>query len=253
MTWTLRIDPPDDLAAFRETARRLLAAGADPAAITWTDDDSPGLFAAPLPDAAAPIPVPRDFPPLARAVACHREPRRWALLYQALWRVHRGERRLLHNAADPLVHALRRMERAIRHDRHQMTAFVRFREASDGHFIAWYEPRHRVLRLAADFFVDRFATMRFSILTPDLTLHWDGEARRFAPGLTRADALSDDAVEAWWQRYYAAIFNPARVNGRQMQTHMPARFWRDLPEARLIPGLIQQAGTRTQRMIAGAL
>jgi probable DNA metabolism protein len=91
--------------------------------------------------------------------------------------------------------------------------------------------------------------MRFSILTPDLTLHWDGQTEQFTAGLRREDALSEDAVEIWWTRYYAAIFNPARINTRLMKSHIPARYWRDLPEAATIRALIAEAGTRTDRMI----
>jgi probable DNA metabolism protein len=252
MRITLRIDPPDDLDRFRAMARRLLAAGLAPENVGWTDDDAPALFSEELPNGQAAINVPREFPTLARAVACHRDPRRWSLLYQAVWRFAQGERALLQNAADPLVHALHRMEKSVRHDSHRMTAFVRFRSVTDEtgeRFIAWHEPRHRVLRMTADFFIDRFAAMRFSILTPDLTLCWDGEIACFTPGLTRADALSGDCVEAWWQRYYAAIFNPARLNPKLMQSHMPAHFWRNLPEARLIASLVNEAGARTERMI----
>lgn len=158
MTFTLRIDPPDDLGEFRAAARRLVAAGTEPGAVIWTDDE-PGLFNSPaanstlkkrrptaastgsaeisprhaLPGAdAAPagdtsFTVPASFVALARVVACHRDARRWSALYQAVWRIAHGERALMENEADPLVHELRRMEKSVRRDRHQMTAFVRFR------------------------------------------------------------------------------------------------------------------------------
>lgn len=250
MIYTVPVQPPDDLAAFRALARRFLAAGVPPADIAWTGE--PSLFPAePPPDGAAPH-VPRSFVELAQAVACHREDVRWTLLYEALWRITTGEKALLDQAADPLVHRLRRMEKAVRHDTHRMTAFLRFREAGEDHYVAWYEPQHRILRRATEFFTGRFANMRFSILTPDLTLHWDRETAAFAPGLTREAALSADLVEAWWQRYYAAIFNPARANERLMKSHMPKRFWHNLPEAHVIAELVSNAAARTQRMIAGA-
>jgi DNA polymerase len=141
-----------------------------------------------------------------------------------------------------------------------MTAFVRFRSMpsvdpadEDEHFIAWYEPQHHVLRRASGFFIDRFASMRFSILTPDLTLHWDRTEARFAPGLRREDAVSVDAVEEWWCRYYASIFNPARINAPLMRSHMPRRFWHNLPEAAVVLDLIEQARSRTSRMIHSSI
>jgi probable DNA metabolism protein len=110
-------------------------------------------------------------------------------------------------ASDPLVHRLHQIAAPVRHDQHRMTAFVRFRMVPDVDaelYIAWYEPRHRILRRGSAFFIDRFRNMRFSILTPDLTLHWDRRVERFAPGLPRKDGCSEDAVEDWWRRYYGA-------------------------------------------------
>ena len=40
-------------------------------------------------------------------------------------------------------------------------------------YVAWFEPEHHILRRVSSFFVDRFAAMRWSILTPDGSLHWD--------------------------------------------------------------------------------
>jgi probable DNA metabolism protein len=135
------------------------------------------------------------------------------------------------------------MAASVRHDQHRMTAFVRFRVVPDVDaelYIAWYEPRHRILRRTSTFFIDRFRNMRFSILTPDLTLHWDRRVERFAPALPRKDACSEDAVEDWWRRYYGAMFNPARSSPRPMQRHMPKHFWRDLPEAAIIASLTRR-------------
>jgi uracil-DNA glycosylase len=247
--YSVLVDPPDNLVAFQAVARRLLASQARPADVDWSGH---GLFADPLPDDAATLMVPRDFLALAGSVACHRHEARWDRLYQALWRLAHGERKLMAQASDALVHNLRQMETAVQHDLHRMTAFVRFR-SFDGpqgeRFIAWYEPAHRVLRRASSFFVERFAAMPFSLLTPDLTLHWDQQVVSFGPGLRREDAVSHDAVEAWWERYYASTFNPARLNERLLTSHMPRRFWRNLPETRIIAALIEDAGVRTDRMI----
>ncbi len=255
MTYTVSIEHPDDLNEFRCAARKLLAVDAAPADIIWSSVHDPTLFNGMLPSQEKITTIPRSFACLADWVACHRDEQRWSLLYQALWRLDRGERGLMERAADPLVHRLRRLAAAVKHDQHRMTAFVRFREVHepDGAlFLAWYEPHHRVLRKTSGFFIDRFANMRFSILTPDLTLHWDRTTVRFAPGLQRKDAAFGDAVEEWWRRYYSAVFNPSRSNPRLMRRHMPARFWRDLPETRSVDQLINEAGSRTERMIGAA-
>ena len=49
---------------------------------------------------------------------------------------------------------------------------------------------------------------------------------------------------------YAHIFNPARLMPKAMQTHMPKKYWHDLPESRLIRPLIATARARSEAMIA---
>ena len=117
------------------------------------------------------------------------------------------------------VHALTQMDKAIRHDVHKMRAFVRFRTVEHGGsawYVAWFEPAHHIVELNAPFFVDRFAQMRWSILTPDRCAHWDGSGLSFTEGVPKSEAPVDDAVEPLWQKYYANIFNPARVKVHAM-------------------------------------
>lgn len=249
--FTVVIRQPTDLGEFRETARRLLAANAQPDDVAWFDQEQ-NLFAESLPAAERIINVPRCFVELADSVVCHRDTQAWPLLYQALWRIGHGEQMLLDRHADPLTHRLQRMAAEVRRDQHRMTAFLRFRTVpgiDDEMFVAWYEPRHRILRKTSTFFIDRFASMRFAILTPDLTMHWDRTEALFSAGLVRKDAPANDATEDTWRRYYNSIFNPARVNPRLMRSHMPRQFWQDLPETKDIPRLIADAGERTKRMI----
>ena len=77
--------------------------------------------------------------------------------------------------------------------------------------------------------------MNWSILTPDRCAHWDGKELSFTEGVPKSEAPADDAVESLWQKYYASIFNPARVKIHAMQAEMPKRYWKNLPEAQLIP------------------
>ena len=74
----------------------------------------------------------------------------------------------------------------------------------------------------------------------------------FTPGADQADAPREDALEDYWRTYYASIFNPARLKVGAMQKEMPKRYWRNLPEAALIPELIARAESRTTAMVAQA-
>jgi DNA polymerase len=136
---------------------------------------------------------------------------------------------------------------------HKMKAFVRFRQIQDENgpnSIAWFEPAHRVLEKTAPFFVRRFQNMRWSILTPDGSCSWDLRALTFGPPATADQAPQEDEVEAFWKTYYASTFNPARLKTKMMQGEMPRRYWKNLPEAALIPGMIAAAQGRSDIMVA---
>lgn len=197
--------------------------------------------------------VPRDFNPLAVDVSCFRDPRRWGLLYRALWRLTHGEPNLLEIAVDADVSALNAMAKAVRRDVHKMHAFVRFREIateSSPWFVAWFEPQHLIVEAGAPFFVDRFAAMRWSILTPDRCAHWNGRELTFSAGVARSAAPTADATEGLWRAYYASIFNPARVKIGAMTKEMPRHYWKNLPEAELIPQLLAESAPRVENMVA---
>ncbi|MEY4569901.1 MAG: hypothetical protein RLZZ398_1340 [Verrucomicrobiota bacterium] len=245
--------------AWRDAARELLARRVPPGEILWSDDtrEAP-LFAADdaeLP--AGPVPrVPAAFLNIARSAAAHSDPRRWALLYQLLWRqTHGGEKHLLQLATDPSVRLAQQWCKAVGRDIHKMHAFVRFRligtdtETGREQFVAWFEPEHRIVRLASSFFVKRFHSMDWSILTPRECSHWDGEKLRFTPGLPENTAKEEDSLNELWRTYYRSIFNPARLKVNAMQSEMPKKYWKNLPEAPLIPDLIAQSRQRVRTML----
>ncbi len=247
---------PDDFEGWREAARGLAAAGVPGETIDWqVDGEGADLFARQVQEqpSGASFHVPRGFVDLAESVVCHSDPERFALLYALLLRI-RDNRGALADEADPLVVRLQRLAKEVRRDIHKMHAFVRFREmqASDGgagRFVAWFEPQHHIVRAASGFFVRRFTNMRWSILTPELSIHWDGERLSEGPGATRADAPAGDPVEETWKTYYASIFNPARLKVGAMLKEMPKKYWRNMPETSLVQPLIASARTRELEMI----
>jgi DNA polymerase len=52
-----------------------------------------------------------------------------------------------------------------------------------------------------------------------------------------------------WRAYYSATFNPARINPTAMQAQLPGRFWKALPEARLITPLTHGVRASVGQMI----
>jgi probable DNA metabolism protein len=243
------LSAPDDFNGWRDAARDLAEAGVPPDAILWQVQGSDcDLFGLEVEQpAAASFPVPRAFVDLAGDVVCHSDAERFALLYAMLLRI-KADRHALGDEADPLVRRLRQLAKAVRRDIHKMHAFVRFREF-DGRFVAFFEPEHHIVRRAAGFFVDRFTNMKWSILTPELSLHWDGQFMTYGPGAARSDAPSGDPLEETWRTYYASIFNPARLKVGAMLKEMPKKYWRNMPETSLVQPLIAGARNRELEMI----
>ncbi|RUU90947.1 DUF4130 domain-containing protein [Mesorhizobium sp. M7A.F.Ca.MR.176.00.0.0] len=250
--YSVRLDSETDFAGWRDAARRLALNEVRPEEVGWRV--APGSDQAELPEvpAGAQLVVPRDFIGHAETAFCHSDPGRFAFLYRMLWRL-RDEPKLLEIASDPDTRRLEAMEKAVRRDSHKMHAFVRFRKIGDGadeRYVAWFEPDHFIVERNADFFVRRFTGMRWTILTPYASADWDGERLAIGPGAAKGDAPDQDDTEALWRTYFENIFNPARLKVKAMQKEMPKKYWRNLPEASLIPDMIAGADKAAKDMIA---
>jgi len=247
--------------AWRSKARELLRHGVKPEEVQWADESqTPALLAE---DAVTygearkeAVKVPAEFLRLAANVCAHTDERRFAILYRLLHRLALGgEKHLLSMPSDRDMHQCNMWAKAVSRDIHKMHAFVRFRlvglneENGREQFVAWFEPEYRITRLATPFFEKRFADMEWSILTPDECASWDGEKLTFMPGMSRHDAPDADAHDDLWRTYYRSIFNPARLKVQAMQSEMPKKYWKNLPEAGIIAGLINGSEKRVQTMI----
>ncbi len=245
--------------AWRRESRRLMDMGVPPEAILWRFDDEETVFRALLepPDtlkepAGRQLLVPRAFLTLAETVICHSQPSRFSRLYRVLARLQKN-RNLLQLPTDQDVHALRSMEKAVRRDAHKMKAFVRFREleARPGQrrrFGAWFEPSHHVVERVAPFFARRFADMDWVIATPGVTVTYNDGALAFER-TSDVPRYGEDMTEALWKTYFSSIFNPARLKLQAMTSEMPKKYWRNLPEAELIPDLTRKALKREAQML----
>ena len=264
--YVVHLPEADDFDFWRERARALVQCEVPPDRIAWVEPGGSGdLFAhgerrMPVPPMdARPVRANRRFVSLAKNAILHSDPERFALLYRLLWRL-QSNPRMMEDKADLDVRRIEELDKNVRRDSHKMHAFVRFRlvESEDEevgeHYVAWFEPEHHILRANAGFFMRRFANMRWSILTPQGSLHWDTETMREGPPAKRADAPGGDPMEDLWRTYYASIFNPARLKIGAMLKEMPRKYWKNMPEAALIPELVAGAQKRESAMVdAGAL
>lgn len=221
-----------------------------------------------------PVPhVPKSFLEAAEFAATHRSPNRWNLLYRILYRL-QTQPELLKIEVDADVSQLRSLVQQVRRDLHKMHAFVRFRKVEVDpmdeanpfvpnptsatphthpaeHFVAWYQPDHRILHLAAPFFAERFPAMQWTILTPEESVLWNPAIKHlaFGPGVLQEHAPQSDELETLWRSYYSSIFNPARLNPDVMRSEMPVRYWKNLPEIDVLPELITQSANRVGAMV----
>lgn len=244
------------------------------------------------PPATRRLTVPPAFLTLAEAAICHSDPGRFALLYRLLWRLNDDRSLLEALADPDIVRVrnMEKSVRRDSHKMKAFVRFKEI-SGGNGHnassgddvrsssrnddglisaditdvflhpqplastgrrrFLAWFEPDHHIVARTAPFFHRRFTDMDWIIVTPKGSASWNGDR------LVISDAVSDkpdleDATDELWKVYYANIFNPARLKIKAMQAEMPKKYWKNLPEAGLIPGLIAQAESAVAAMAARA-
>lgn len=255
-----RLQGRGDFAEWRNAARAFLQCAMPPEDMTWEAEISTARgfgFAEdtlPVPPASAPsVNVPPAFVELAQTVICHTDPQRFSLLYRLLWRI-RENRNLLAITSDADVILARKLEKSVRRDSHKMKAFVRFKEVPMRDpqgvrraFFAWFEPDHYIVARMAPFFRRRFSDMDWVIATPKGSAAWDGEHLTIEHQPAAKPEIRDDADELW-RIYYANIFNPTRLKIKAMTAEMPKKYWKNLPEAALIPELIANAEAKVREM-----
>lgn len=239
---------------WRAAARELIARGVAPAEVQWQSLPGDGDLFSIAPEAtdasAPPLRLPRQLVELLESAACFNVADRWAFLYQVLWRWQQGQHDVI-SPADADGARLHGMAKAVRREEHDMHAYVRFRERQEEQgaprFVAWFEPVHDVLPQVARHFARRMGPISWMIATPNATMLWDGTTLHAGPALMRGAADIDDAGEALWLTYYRSIFNPARLNADLLRSHIPSRFWKNLPEGAIVPAMIKGAANGERR------
>lgn len=245
-----------DWDGFVQAVRFLARQSAPPERVLWrmASQGDRDLFGATRAVAVGELPsttplrLPASFVDLARLAFLHKSRTRFDILYRTVWRIGQ-DRRCWRNPLDPDRLQLEHMSRLVRREMHRMKAFVRFRRLVDAEgnerHVAWFEPQHLIVEAVAPFFVERFGARPWAILTPRVSVAWDGDALRFAPEAKRKDAPPPDAGEALWLTYYQSIFNPARLKIQAMKQGMPVRYWANLPETAVIGALATGGPART--------
>ncbi len=133
--------------------------------------------------------------------------------------------------AQPCVHRLHAISRAVANEAHRNIEFLRFSEIN-GALVSVIRPTHNVLPLIAQHFVERFPNERLFLYDKvhkiafrhegacDELLRLEG----FEPGPIDDNEAS---YRALWETFYNAIEIRPRHNERCRLNHMPLRFWED--------------------------
>ena len=251
---TVRFD--GSFQGWRDAARVLLQEQIAPHEVNWVSGGDVGLFDEPMPAPAATdgprIRVPRQLLDELEMAARFRTEHRWSLLYRVLWRVIQGDAsaRMAGDVDGSELHA---RIKAVRREAHHLHAFLRFSPLEDGdgpRHVAWFEPAHDVLPWAAHHFAERMGENSWLIATPDDGVCWNGQTlHHVSPCPPQWQRLAQSAADPGgelWKAYYESTFNPARLNRSVLQSNLPVRFWKNLPEGMLIPQLMSRARAGAQ-------
>lgn len=252
------VDKIVDFVSWRNQARFYLQSAINPADINWNEEQT-SLFGnekiaknSCLSNQTREVFLPKDFFNLAQLVACSNDPLRWSLLYRIAYRICYENKHLLLLLTDVDVRSAYLIEKSVKKDIHKMHAFVRFKECfykDKSCYLAWYRPEHFITRLAAPFFVRRFADRPWIIFTPWDSALWNLSQLQFGQGMQQADFRIKDNMDELWKTFYRSVFNPARLKIKMMKSEMPVKYWSSLPESSLILDLIRNSPARVQSMI----
>ena len=148
--------------------------------------------------------------------------------------------------AHPAVLAVHQTAKKVWKEQHRMEAFVRFQQTKDQLFYAIIEPDYNVLPLISTHFKNRYADQHWLIFDARrkygiyYDLHEVAEVKmNFSEGTNNgADASlfydeEESIYQQLWQQYFKAVNIPARKNTKLHIQHMPARYWKYLPEKKL--------------------
>lgn len=238
----------ENFESWRRAALSLLKSECPPEDVHFITDDQSLFFETPyvINEVVNPPSLPRSFVENSKLVAAHRDSQTFHLLYRILWRLTHGEKNLLDDPLDPDTRDFELKKKSVTRDMHKMKAFVRFKKIIQEDmeiYTATHFPDHRITRLVAPFFKDRFQGMNWIIKTPDETVIWDQEKLQFVPS-PKDLTTESDSEEDLWKTYYSAIFNPARIKLKAMKKEMPKRHWKSMPETELIDQLVDEAPER---------
>jgi probable DNA metabolism protein len=138
---------------------------------------------------------------------------------------------------------LQEIMKKLNRERHRMTAFVRFKLATDQTYYATIEPDFDVLPLISRHFQNRYADQRWMIFDTKrgygifydlkqvipVEMHEAEDSRLPAPLAIDWDGSEED-FQTLWKNYFKSTNIPSRKNTKLHLQHVPKRYWKYLIE-----------------------
>lgn len=151
-----------------------------------------------------------------------------------------------YNLGDPDVLDVAKIWKKVSQERLRVIQFLRFQKASDGTFFAALSPLYNVLPLTLSHLTDRFADQRWLLydlkreygyyydLREATEVHFENKGTHLVSGLLSEDIMDKDEklFQQLWKEYFKSIAIKERLNLKLHRQHMPARFWKYMPEKR---------------------
>lgn len=151
-----------------------------------------------------------------------------------LWKGFNEGRRAAGMIADSDVNRLYKMAVSVSNEERLMIGFLRFSEVN-GALVATIHPKHYLLPLLRGHFSARYRNENFMIFDESHGAALIHSQRKTAiipmERLEKPEAEErDEFYCALWKSYYKHIAISSRYNPTCRMTHMPKRFWADMPE-----------------------
>ena len=150
------------------------------------------------------------------------------------------------NFGDPDVLEVSKVWKKVTNERLRVIQFLRFQKAADGTYFAAIAPIYNVLPLVLPYAQDRFADQQWLIydlkreygyyydLNDTIEVRFEEKDSHLLTGSLSEDIMDKDEklFQSMWKEYFKSIAIKERLNPRLHRQHMPARFWKYMPEKR---------------------
>lgn len=132
----------------------------------------------------------------------------------------------------PEIHRVFEMSRAVGHEAHQFTGFVRFSQIKEGAMISVIEPKHDILTIIAPHFADRLSGEDFLIydkkrnkaLVHGKDRPWFLMSMDIDQWLQLKSQSDEKEYQLLWKVFFTSISIKERENRACQRSHLPLRY-----------------------------